>query len=458
MIAPVCLLAGTTTLFAQTPNNHIRTFGAPQGATAQAATRPQSRPVPVYGVAGLRLGSRVQFDSSDYREYKCSPSEQFADFTWCQKTRQERDRRGYANVTYSILHSQDGTVVYVNRFQEPALFALNEADAAIRRYSSNAGEKAQIKRLPPRPGFPAGMLATWGKVTLEPLDSESINTLAEGKSPKKGYLVDFIGNFTRSAKEGLPVYRLSGGAGFVWVASADPRGRGTLRFAAIDPSALPATSLPNEPKAGDAEAKALDGQPPPIQGAETSPAKSPSEDAAVAHQESDLALQQAETAAEKSKADAELARNESEAAKRDAQLAQAEVERLSAALEQSEAQRASAEAKARRIEIVAYGGTGILIALLAIVSSALLMSRRKVTAAKLPAITPEANPSHETAPASDGRNSQPLRAGDTVSSSSEPAHSPPSDMSVGKSGDGGISDMKSTPNSDTAEERVTLPI
>jgi hypothetical protein len=36
----------------------------------------------------------------------------------------------------------------------------------------------------------------------------------------------------------LPVYRLSGGAGFVWVASYGPKGRGTLRLLAVDASAL----------------------------------------------------------------------------------------------------------------------------------------------------------------------------------------------------------------------------
>jgi hypothetical protein len=51
-------------------------------------------------------------------------------------------------------------------------------------------------------------------------------------------LIDCIGDFTRSVKEGLPVYRVSGGAGFVWVASFDERGRGTLRFVAVDASRL----------------------------------------------------------------------------------------------------------------------------------------------------------------------------------------------------------------------------
>ena len=169
MVALACLLAGMTTSIAQNSNDHPQTFGA----TAQAAARPaqQSGPDHVYSVAGLSLGSRVQFDSADYREYKCSPSEQFAGYTWCQKTRQEKDRRGSLNVTYSLLHSQDGTVFYVNRFQEPAFFGPNEADAAIRQYSSKIGEKAEIKRLPRQQGRPEGTLATWGKVVLEPLDS-----------------------------------------------------------------------------------------------------------------------------------------------------------------------------------------------------------------------------------------------------------------------------------------------
>ena len=143
MVALACLLAGMTTSTAQNSNDHSRTLGASQGATAQAVARPaqQSGPGHVYSVAGLPLGSRVQFDSADYREYKCNPSEQFAGYTWCQKTRQEKDRRRSLNVTYSLLHSQDGTVFYVNRFQETAFFGPNEADVAIRQYSTRPSRR-----------------------------------------------------------------------------------------------------------------------------------------------------------------------------------------------------------------------------------------------------------------------------------------------------------------------------
>jgi hypothetical protein len=217
---------GTVTVtFAQSPNDVIDQL-------------PQMK----YAVEGLTVGGPVKTDSAAYREYKCGPSEQFDGFTWCQKTRNDRERRGAYTATYSILHGRGGRVAYVSRFQEPAFFDSNEADEHIQRHSSNVGEIPRIEKMPHRSGRRDGVLASWGKITLEHLDQESIKILGDGRSPKKGLLVDFIGNFSRSAKEALPIYRISGGAGFVWAASFDQRGRGTLRFAAIDVSMLSSPS------------------------------------------------------------------------------------------------------------------------------------------------------------------------------------------------------------------------
>src|SRR5215467_2091221 len=205
----------------------------------------------LYAVGGVALGATVQPGSSVYREYKCVPSDQFDGFTWCQKTRKGGERRGSFTAIYSILRSPEGAAVYVNRYQEPAFFGASEADDDIQRYSRKIGELPRITKMPYRAGFPNGILASWGKVELEPLDNDSIKALAEGLRPTtKGYFVDFIGNFARSAKEGLPVYRLSGGAGFVWVASYGRRGRGTLRFLAVDAAISPqlvATQAPTNP-------------------------------------------------------------------------------------------------------------------------------------------------------------------------------------------------------------------
>jgi hypothetical protein len=207
-------------------------------SSSASVSRDQSSTQTKYAVDGLVLGSRVKPDSATYLEYKCSPSDQFDGFTWCQKTRNDQDRRGASTATYSILHGQDGNVVYVNRFQSPAFFDRNQADKEIQGYSRKMGETARIKKMPHRAGLPDGIIALWGKATLEPLDQDSIKILAQGTSPKKGLLVDFIGNFARSAKEGLPIYRISGGAGFLWAAGYDRKERGTLRFAAVDASGL----------------------------------------------------------------------------------------------------------------------------------------------------------------------------------------------------------------------------
>ena len=183
----------------------------------------------------MELGGR--FGSDVYRKYDCAPSEQFQGFTWCVLKKQEREPRGSFNVSYSILHSPDGTAYYINRFQEPAFWDDDEINDDIARYSRNIGQQPRIIKMPSKPGFPEGVIALWGNVSLEELDNASRIILAADKSVKRGVLVDFIGNYTRSAREGLPLYRLTGGAGFVWIAS-NKNGRGTLRFLAIDPSAF----------------------------------------------------------------------------------------------------------------------------------------------------------------------------------------------------------------------------
>ena len=195
-----------------------------------------------YSVDGLAIGTRLNFDSGAYRAYKCSRSEQFAGLTWCQKATRSREWRGSFTVAYSLLHSGDGKIVYVNRSQEPSYLDLNEPDKEIQGYSRRLGETPRIIKMPHRSGLPDGLITTWGKITLVQLDQETVKLLSEGKNPKRGLLIDFLGNFVRSAKEGLPIYRIENGPGFVWRASFDLNGRGSVRFAAVDASELSAPS------------------------------------------------------------------------------------------------------------------------------------------------------------------------------------------------------------------------
>ena len=187
---------------------------------------------PKYAVDGLVLGTQLNFQSASYGEYGCSPSDQFEGLTWCQKT----PRTKSDTTTYSLLHSREATIFYINRAQELALLNAKKAEEDIQQFSSDIGELPRVMKMPHRSGLPDGIIAVWGNVTLKQLDQESIKLLADRKGLKKGLLIDFLGNFVRSAKAGLPVYRIDGGPGFVWAASFDQKGHGILRLGAVDAS------------------------------------------------------------------------------------------------------------------------------------------------------------------------------------------------------------------------------
>jgi hypothetical protein len=197
-----------------------------------------------YSVDGLTLGSKVAFGTPAYQQYQCGPSQKFEGFVWCTKRISDKEAHGRFKAWFSLLHAQDGGVVYVNRYQEPAYWYANEVPDNLQRHSREIGEEPHVIQLPVRPGVPKGTLATWGKVVLEPIVGDELRLLGEDKPLKNGIAIDFIGNFTRSARQGLPIYRLAGGAGFVWVASYDESGRGTLRFSAVNASAYSPQSLP----------------------------------------------------------------------------------------------------------------------------------------------------------------------------------------------------------------------
>ena len=199
---------------------------------------------PVYSVTGVAVGSRVNVDSNAYQEYRCGASEVFDGLTLCVKRTDDTESRGPFIAYDGLLHSRDGTVVYVSRYQDPAYWRDDEAEEDIGYYSRVLGEAPTFLTMPNRDELPNAVIATWGKIVLEPVDGASQKILAAGKNPKIGALIDFLGNYELSTKNDLPVYRVSGGAGFIWAASWDSDGRGNLRMLAINPSELPTPANP----------------------------------------------------------------------------------------------------------------------------------------------------------------------------------------------------------------------
>jgi hypothetical protein len=204
---------------------------------------------PEYIVDGLSLGNRVVFDSAAYRDYQCRPSDQFAGFIFCQKKRLMQEARGSFTSSNTILHSGDGTAVYINRFLEPAFFDGDEAKTDVDGRSKKFGSPSRVIAMPTNSEVRNGMIVSWGDVILEPIDTATINALAAGNGARVGFMIDHIGNLRRSANLGLPIYRMRGGAGYVWAASWNDSGIGTLQFLTIDPSRFMPTA--SEQSGGD---------------------------------------------------------------------------------------------------------------------------------------------------------------------------------------------------------------
>ena len=366
-----------------------------------------------YAVDGLAVGTQLNFSSASYREYKCSPSDQFDALIWCQKTRTDKERRGSYIAAYSLLHSQDGNISYINRSQEPAFLNPKEAELNIQRYSRKIGESPRIMKMPHRSGLPDGIIAVWGKITLEPLDQQSIKILADGKNPKKGFLIDYLRNFARSAKEGLPIYRIDGGPGLIWAASFDQKGRGTLRLAAVEVSGLsppPAPVVvqtaapthqeqlpPPAPVVVQTAVPTHQGQPPPAPvvvqtAAPTHQEQLPSElNQTIEKLQADLTISINKIAElEKAKSDAERAVKKAEQAKLDAENASQEVEQTriaekmtsDALVAQLRPDTAAAGAKTSRLEIALYGSVGGLLVVLTTSTIGFFINRRKASVSK----------------------------------------------------------------------------
>jgi hypothetical protein len=360
-----------------------------------------------YAVDGLAVGTQLDFGSAPYREYKCNPSDQFEGLIWCQKSRTEKERRRSSyTMGYSLLRSQDGRISYINRSQEPAFLNSKESELNIERYSRKFGDSPRIMKMPHRSGLPDGVIAVWGRVTLEPLDQESIKTLADGKNPKKGFLIDYLRNFTRSAKEGLPIYRIDGGPGFIWAASFDQKGRGTLRLAAVDVSGFspfPAPIAPAvisefaPPPAVVAAVEISEFSPPPVPVAVQATAStdqeelSPKLNQTIEKLQADLAISTNKIAElERAKSEAKRALEEAEQAKRDGERAKQEVEqaRLAETISSDAliAQlRVAAGAKKSRWEIALYGSIGGVLVILASSAIGFLINGRTASISKKPA-------------------------------------------------------------------------
>lgn len=190
-----------------------------------------------YVVEGFSLGDGV-FQNPAYRSYSCKPSDTYAGLTWCQRIQQRGPNNGILSST--VMHKTgDGTAVYLMANIAPITISRQGIQKEIEELSREMNNRpATVKWLPERRGLPTSLIVMWGAIKVEELNTEAIAIVATGNSPNVGILVDTLGDLQRSAKEGFPVYRITGGPGYLYSASFDQNGRGHRHYVAANASQL----------------------------------------------------------------------------------------------------------------------------------------------------------------------------------------------------------------------------
>jgi TolA-binding protein len=183
-------------------------------------------------VDGIALGERVTAATPNYRSYHCGPSDDFAGATRCERTQELHGAAGRLTVVHTLIHTGDGTAIYVMANAAPVRLSKTTVADEINSLSRAIGERpAHVEY---NRSNPAGVIAVWGQVKLDAVQGDAIDALSKGQSPHLGVLIDFAGDLQYSAQHGLPVYRMIGGSGYVYAASFHADGLGHRHYVALD--------------------------------------------------------------------------------------------------------------------------------------------------------------------------------------------------------------------------------
>ena len=185
-----------------------------------------------YTVNGFTLGDSVR-NRPTFKSYQCEDSS-FDGIKECSRTVQQDTRLGAGTLSSKIMRAEDGTAIYLMTNLSPV--SLDEA--GIRKEID--GLSNEFKQPPKTVEWPTAPAATtrsaiaiWGDVQLRPVNPEDFD---DGKFDPvwPGIFLDPLGDLEASVKAGLPIYRVTGGPGYIYCASFDRNGRGHRHYEAID--------------------------------------------------------------------------------------------------------------------------------------------------------------------------------------------------------------------------------
>jgi hypothetical protein len=211
---------------------------------------------------------------------KCHPSETWPGSKWCYQTSSRNGKFGPYTAYNSVFANPNGVVAYASQVILPAHYNGGDVDREIQNLSSQFGrDPASTLTLDPQFHVHAVMVV-WGSISLSPIsDEDRAEIAAGGHAASQGFMVDYIANFKKSAASGMPIYRLGGGDGFIWAASWNDQGDGSLISVSADVSLAPFAQPEGSPPIGQ--------NAPPASAPAPAPAPSPQETAAQAAAKAD---------------------------------------------------------------------------------------------------------------------------------------------------------------------------
>jgi len=175
-----------------------------------------------YVVDGFKLGDPVALGSLNSQSYNCRPSNDFADATQCERSQQTKGEAGNLTLAHTLIHSSDDVAIYIKVDAAPVVLSKTVIEREIPALSRKINEAP-------------------GKIIWLPADNnwDERDDLRDGKG-YHGVLIDYVGDLQFSVEHGLPIYRITGGSGYVYSASFNTGGIGHRQYAAVDSSQITA--------------------------------------------------------------------------------------------------------------------------------------------------------------------------------------------------------------------------
>jgi len=185
-----------------------------------------------YSVDGWKLGGSVT--GPGLQSYNCKLSNAFAQLTSCTRT-QTRNRGYNYSAIGTVMHDESGATTFVKVKVAPVQIKKDEVEKEIVQLSGELGGKpASVDWNSAHDDQPTSVIAQWGQIKLEAIDSNANDDVEAGKYPAIDVLVDTLGDVQRSVKANMQVYRILGGTGYIYSASFDKKGLGHRQYIAVN--------------------------------------------------------------------------------------------------------------------------------------------------------------------------------------------------------------------------------